>query len=149
MAKIRLTKEFSFEMAHALYNYDGLCSNIHGHSYILSVTLIGEPVIDRSDPKCGMVVDFGDIKRWVKKTIVDEFDHSLLISHYADASEISASKQMFKRLKVMSFQPTCENLLIYIAEEIKKQLPGHIHLHSLKLRETSTSFAEWYAEDNT
>src|SRR6056297_811734 len=100
MAKIRLTKEFSFEMAHALWNYDGLCSNVHGHSYVLSVTLKGEPVIDRSDPKYGMVVDFGDIKRWVKKTIVDEFDHSLLISRHADTSEISASRQMFKRLKI-------------------------------------------------
>ena len=41
MAIIRVTKEFRFEMAHALWNYDGPCSNVHGHSYILYVTFQG------------------------------------------------------------------------------------------------------------
>lgn len=148
MTKIRLTKEFSFEMAHALWNYDGACSNIHGHSYVLAVTLIGEPIKDKDNPKYGMVVDFGDIKKWVKHRIVDDFDHSLLISNEADVSEIATSRQMFNRLKVVNFQPTCENLLLYIAEVIKEQLPEHIQLHSLKLQETANSWAEWYAEDN-
>lgn len=148
MSKIRVTKEFNFEMAHALWNYDGACSNIHGHSYKLSVTLTGVPVSDPGNPKNGMVVDFGDIKNWVKKSIVDEFDHSLLISAEADKSAASAGMQMFKRLKVMDFQPTCENLLIYIADTIKPKLPPNLQLHSLKLRETGSSYAEWYAEDN-
>jgi 6-pyruvoyltetrahydropterin/6-carboxytetrahydropterin synthase len=51
MAKIRLTKEFNFEMAHALWNYDGLCKNIHGHSYKLLVTVIGEAITDKKNPK--------------------------------------------------------------------------------------------------
>ena len=148
MAKIRVTKKFSFEMAHALWNYDGPCRNIHGHSYVLSVTLIGEPINDINHPKNGMVVDFGDIKKWVRQSIVDDFDHSLLISGEADTENVSASLQMFNRLKIMNFQPTCENLLIYIAEVIRKQLPENIHLYSLKLKETATSFAEWYADDN-
>ena len=148
MAKIRVTKKFSFEMAHALWNYDGPCRNIHGHSYVLSVTLIGEPINDTNHPKNGMVVDFGDIKKWVRQSIVDDFDHSLLISGEADTENVSASLQMFNRLKIMNFQPTCENLLIYIAEVIRKQLPDNIHLYSLKLKETATSFAEWYADDN-
>lgn len=135
-------------MAHALWNYDGPCRNIHGHSYVLSVTLIGEPINDTNHPKNGMVVDFGDIKKWVRQSIVDDFDHSLLISGEADTENVSASLQMFNRLKIMNFQPTCENLLIYIAEVIRKQLPDNIHLYSLKLKETATSFAEWYADDN-
>ncbi len=148
MTKIRLTKVFNFEMAHALWNYDGPCRNIHGHSYVLAVTLIGEPIQDANNPKYGMVVDFGEIKKWVKNRIVDEFDHSLLISNQADTSEINASMQMFSRLRMVNFQPTCENLLIYIAEIIKEQLPENIHLHSLKLQETASSWAEWYADDN-
>lgn len=149
MAKIRVTKEFSFEMAHALWNYDGACSNIHGHSYELSVTLIGEPIMEPNNPKNGMVVDFGDIKKWVKKTIIDELDHSLLISKDADKSSVSATQQMFNRMKIMDFQPTCENLLVYMAEQIRVKLPQNLQLHSLKLRETGTSYAEWYAEDNS
>ena len=42
-ARIRLTKEFTFETGHALYGYDGLCKNVHGHSYKLAVTVIGTP----------------------------------------------------------------------------------------------------------
>ncbi len=147
MPVIRVTKEFSFEMAHALWNYDGACSNIHGHSYKLFVTVTGEPSMDKGDPKNGMVVDFGDLKKWVKTAVVSEFDHSLVISADADGTAIK-DNQMFNNLIVTDFQPTCENLLVYMAAKIKKQLPGTLRLYSLKLRETGTSYAEWFADDN-
>ena len=66
MARIRITKEFKFETAHALMGYDGLCKHIHGHSYELLVTVIGHPIEDESNPKLGMVMDFGDLKKIVK-----------------------------------------------------------------------------------
>ena len=62
---IRLTKEFSFEMAHALAGYDGPCREIHGHSYKLFVTVRGIPEQNPNSPKFGMVMDFGDLKRIV------------------------------------------------------------------------------------
>jgi len=148
MSVIRVTKEFTFEMAHALWNYDGACSNIHGHSYKLFVTVIGEPVRDGNNPKNGMVVDFGELKKWVKTTIVNEFDHSLLVSSKADTTSAGAAGQMFNRLIITDFQPTCENLLVYIAAKIRQQLPANLKLYSLKLRETGSSFAEWFADDN-
>lgn len=148
MAKIRVTKEFHFEMAHALWNYDGKCKNIHGHSYKLCMTIIGTPINNPDDPKNGMVVDFSDIKDWVKKTIINEFDHSLLVNKEANNDEFKQSLQMFNRLKIMDFQPTCENLLTYMVNIIKPRLPETLRLHSIKLRETDSSFAEWYAEDN-
>ncbi len=67
MTKIRLTKQFAFEMAHSLWNYDGLCKNIHGHSYKLDVTVIGKPIDDESNNKQGMVMDFIDLKRNCKQ----------------------------------------------------------------------------------
>jgi 6-pyruvoyltetrahydropterin/6-carboxytetrahydropterin synthase len=66
MTKIRVTKFYDFEMAHALWNYDGLCKNIHGHTYKLYVTVMGVPCNDSDDQKNGMVIDFGDLKRIVK-----------------------------------------------------------------------------------
>ena len=77
MPKIRITKKFSFEMAHALYNYDGLCRNIHGHTYKLEVTLLGEAQKNAGQPKDGMVMDFGALKKLVNKKIVHVFDHAL------------------------------------------------------------------------
>ena len=76
---IRITKEFKFEMAHALKDYDGPCRNIHGHSYEMKVTVSGTPVDDKNNPKLGMVMDFGDLKKIVRETIIEVFDHALVL----------------------------------------------------------------------
>ena len=79
MATIRLTKEFTFEAAHSLEGYDGACREIHGHSYRLFVTIKGEPSTDAYDPKQGMVMDFGVLKRIVNEQIVSQFDHAFVM----------------------------------------------------------------------
>jgi len=134
-------------MAHALWNHDGTCRNVHGHSYILFVTIIGKLTDDNHSPKSGMVVDFSDIKKWVKSEIIDELDHCFVVSSDADIENLKKVQQMFEKMKIVDFQPTCENLLVYMADIIKKNMPDHIELYSLKLHETPTSYAEWYAHD--
>ena len=89
MPVVRVTKIFRFEMAHALWGYDGLCKNIHGHSYVLKVTVSGTPIEDQEDKKLGMVIDFGDLKRLVNKYIVDIFDHSLILNEKAPVDKFT------------------------------------------------------------
>lgn len=149
MANIRLTKEFRFEMAHALWNYDGLCKNLHGHSYILNVTVIGEPIKDENNPKLGMVMDFGDLKKIVNEEIVDKLDHAIVLSNNAPSEQLLALPQMGERYEIVDYQPTCENMLVDFSERIAKRLPANLQLFSLKLNETATSYAEWFASDNT
>ena len=79
MTKIRLTKEFSFEAAHLLEGYDGACREIHGHSYRLFVTVRGVPVCDGRNPKLGMVMDFGQLKRIVGEEVVQRLDHAFVM----------------------------------------------------------------------
>ena len=149
MAKIRITIQFSFETGHALYGYDGKCRNVHGHSYKLSVTVIGEPITDSENVKYGMVIDFGDLKKIVKSEIVDQFDHATVFNQ--NTPHIELAKELKNRghhVILVDYQPTSENMVIDFAEKIKKHLPDHIQLHSLKLQETESSFAEWYAIDN-
>jgi 6-pyruvoyltetrahydropterin/6-carboxytetrahydropterin synthase len=149
MAKVRITKEFSFEMAHTLTGYDGICSEIHGHSYRLSVTVAGEPNPDPADPKFGMVMDFGALKKIVNEHIIDRYDHALLIRRTGSngpLTEMLAGE--FGRLQATDFQPTCENLIIRFAEILRQALPPVVELHSLRLHETATSYAEWHANDN-
>ena len=81
MTKIRITKKFDFEAGHALFGYDGKCKNIHGHSYKLFVTVIGEPINDSSHIKNGMVIDFGDLKTIVNQEIIKPFDHSVIFNN--------------------------------------------------------------------
>lgn len=145
---VRITKEFTFEMAHALWNYDGDCRNIHGHSYRLFVTITGTPVSEVNNTKLGMVLDFKDLKSLVKLQVVDVLDHSLAICKNADGDSLEAIQAMYKKVFVYDFQPTSENLVIHIAGIIKDKLPTHLKLHSVKLFETATSYAEWYASDN-
>jgi len=148
MDKIRVTKEFSFEMAHALWNYDGACRNIHGHSYRLFVTLVGKPIANSQDPKFGMVIDFKDLKKMVKKPIVDFFDHSLVVYKEAEGEILVSIRQMYEKVHVFDFQPTCENLVRYIAKSIQSGLTPDIQLQAVKLYETANSYAEWHLEDN-
>lgn len=148
MSKIRVTKRFHFEMAHVLFQYDGLCRNIHGHSYNLEVTLIGEPKKEPGHPKDGMVLDFGDLKKVVKSEIVNRFDHALMVSSIFSKEQINLFKQITERIIIVDFQPTSENIVSYIAKILQQNLPPDVSLYSIRLYETATSFAEWFAADN-
>jgi 6-pyruvoyltetrahydropterin/6-carboxytetrahydropterin synthase len=145
---IRVTKEFHFEMAHVLTNYDGPCKNVHGHSYRLFVTLSGFPADNPDNPKNGMVIDFSDLKSIVKKEVVNVFDHSVVLSDSIDKEKAGMFKKMFGNTVLVGYQPTCENLVSDFVVRIAPHLPSGVKLHSLKLYETATSFAEWYASDN-
>ena len=149
MSMIRITKQFSFETGHALYGYDGKCRNVHGHSYKLWVTVIGKPVTDEKNVKLGMVIDFGDLKKIVKQEIVDVFDHATVFNKNTPHLELANELQSRgHEVILVDYQPTSENMIQDFAEKIKVRLPEHLVLHSLKLQETETSYAEWYASDN-
>lgn len=143
MSIIRITKQFSFEMAHALRNYDGLCRNIHGHSYKMDITLTGQPLHDENSPKNGMVMDFGDLKRLVNEEIISLLDHALVLNAKTDPQLVDVLKQNYEKIVTVDYQPTTENLLEFIAGKIQSRLPETVTLTCVRLRETDTSYAEW------
>ena len=140
MKKLRLTKQFTFDMAHALPLYQGKCRNIHGHTYKLHVTVqaIGEPGPD------GMVLDFSAIKQIVEQQIVLPFDHALVLPRKQDSATDAPDSLggYAAKLILLPFQPTTENLLFHFAELLEGKLPDGVQLYSLKLYETETSCAE-------
>ena len=133
-------------MAHALYGYDGLCKNIHGHSYRLWVTVIGNILEDESSVKNGMVLDFSILKKIVKPEIVDRYDHSLVLNGNSPHANIDLTA--FEKVFHLPYQPTSENLVLDFVKTIKKKLPENVKLHKVILSETANSFAEWCADDN-
>ena len=143
MSIIKITKQFSFEMAHALRNYDGLCRNIHGHSYKMDITLSGQPLNDDNSPKNGMVMDFGDLKRLVNEEVISLLDHALVLNSKTDTQLIDTLKQHYEKIVIVDYQPTTENLLDFIANKLKKRLPENVKLCRVRLRETDTSYADW------
>ncbi len=146
---IRLTREFSFEMAHALEGYDGLCRHVHGHSYKLFVTVAGTPCDAPDDPKYGMVMDFGDLKRIVNRLVVDRYDHALILRQTPENMQLLEQvREKWERVYLVDYQPTCEQMIARFATQIARELPEDVRLVELKLYETEKSHATWRAEDN-
>ena len=149
MSTIRITKRFSFEAGHALYGYDGRCKNLHGHSYKLSVTVVGSPITDKTNPKFGMVIDFTDLKRIVIEEIIDKFDHSTIFNKNTPHIKLAKTlRDEGHNVLLVDYQPTTECMITDFAKKITERLPNNIKLSSLKLQETESSYAEWVSTDN-
>lgn len=120
---ITVTKIFNFEASHKLPHYEGACHNLHGHSYKLEVTISGEIKESEKDPKCGMIMDFKDLKKIVNKVAVNKYDHAYLNDFFPN--------------------PTAEIMVEHIGLSIIDALPIGVYLVSCKLWETATSYAEF------
>ena len=96
-----------------------------------------------------MVIDFSDLKSIVKEEIVDQFDHATVFNQTTPHVELAIElKNRGHHVILVDYQPTSENMVIDFAQKIKSRLPKTVQLFSLKLQETETSFAEWFASDN-
>ena len=96
-----------------------------------------------------MVIDFTDLKKIVKEEIVDVFDHATVFNKNTPHVELAKElQQRDHNVLLVDYQPTSEMMVIDFADKIQKRLPSNIKLHSLKLQETATSYAQWFASDN-
>lgn len=145
--RIRLTKQFTFEMAHALPDYDGLCRHIHGHTFHLEVCISGKPLQHLGHPKNGMVMDFKVLKKLVQEAFVGKFDHALVLPDTTPQDVVDMLQHQFGRVITLSFQPTCENLISICVQNLLPEMPAGVELCRIKLAETTSSYAEWYAAD--
>ena len=123
MAHISVTKIFEFEASHHLPKYHGDCSRVHGHSYKLEVTLTNfkHGKTGTIDVDSGMIMDFKAVKRIVQEHIIDYVDHSNLNDFYEN--------------------PTAEIMVADFYSKLSRVLPSEIMIESIKLWETSSSYA--------
>jgi 6-pyruvoyltetrahydropterin/6-carboxytetrahydropterin synthase len=144
---LQVTKIFRFEMAHAIYGYNGKCRNIHGHSYELHVTVGSSVAADGFIKAPGFIIDFKDLKQLVQRLVIDELDHRLVLSQ----DWISAHEHLSpaENRLIWPYEPTAENILIFIKSQLHQNLPGGVVLMRLKLFETADSFAEWINTEKT
>lgn len=127
-------------MAHAIQDYPGACSMIHGHSYELHVSVTTDEQQDGYISSTGILFDFKDLKRIVNESILKNFDHQLVLSEkYIRANKLTDMKNLY----VMEAEPTAENLLYFIRKKLEPELPENIKLQGLKIYETKDSYAEW------
>ena len=122
-----VTKTVKFDAAHILTNHQGLCKNLHGHTY-------------RGD----MVIDFKDLKRIATEVVCDRFDHSFIYNTESpgecEIADVVGRNGM--RVVPIPFRSTAENLARLFFDELKARIPG---LAAVKVWETSDSCAEYRA----
>ncbi len=131
-----ISKQFRWEMGHRLPLHEGLCRNIHGHSYEAHVILSGEP--DAS----GMVMDYYDMKLLIQDKL-NELDHCFLCS--ADDTIVRDFLQRHNlKTVIVDFPTTAENIARMLATHVVAQLPIGHRVDAVRLRvfETEKTFAE-------
>ena len=116
-------------------------------SYGLSVIVIIKHNDKENDQKLRMVIYFRELKIIVKETVVDLFDHAFFLNCKTLIDSINQNQELFDKVIFVNYQPTSEILVADFAKRIAGKLPEDINLFSLRLRETATSFAEWFAYD--
>jgi 6-pyruvoyltetrahydropterin/6-carboxytetrahydropterin synthase len=137
---LKVTKIFRFETAHAIHGYEGLCKNIHGHSYILHVTVGITKQEQEYLPGTGFIIDFKDLKKIINEAVVKPFDHALILSQ--EFLKLHPEMMKMENLHIWEMEPSVENILIYIKNKIQDKFPDNVQLCKLKLYETSDSYAE-------
>ena len=132
-----VTKTVRFDAAHVLTNHEGLCKNLHGHTYRVDVS-----VADGGEGGADMVIDFKDLKRISEEVVCARFDHSFI---YSEASEgecqiAAVVEGLGMRTVALPFRSTAENMARLFYEELKPRIPT---LWSVRVWETADSSAEY------
>jgi queuosine biosynthesis protein queD len=137
----RVSKEFSFDMAHLLDGHDGKCQNLHGHTYKLQVEVAGDLLVDGA--KKSMVMDFSDLKVVVKKAILDPMDHAFIYDQTSERESKIAMllQELQSKTFGVNFRTTAEEMARFIFQRLKydEKLP----ISAIRLWETPTSFCEY------
>ena len=137
----RVSKEFSFDMAHLLDGHDGKCQNLHGHTYKLQVEVAGDLLVDGA--KKSMVMDFSDLKVVVKKAILDPMDHAFIYDQTSERESKIAMllQELQSKTFGVNFRTTAEEMARFIFQRLKydEKLP----ISAIRLWETPTSFGEY------
>lgn len=147
---MQITKEVTFDCAHMLSGHEGLCANLHGHTYRVQVTIHGTPLV--KGPSMGMLLDFKDLKNVIKLKIMDQFDHAVIFSDVLmrnDAEEalLKWAKENRMRHFIMPGRTTAEEMAEYFKGVIGWELGAEVKFDnisavSVKVWETPNSFAE-------
>ena len=145
MQSITVTKRFRWSMAHRLDpEYEGLCKNVHGHEYMLDVTMRADALDSH-----GMLVDFGMIKAVVGEMIKRDLDHAVLVSEN-DHVLLKFLQEGDQRSAIIHGPTTAESIVMFLAHIIQNLLifaERGIQLTKLRLYETSDSWCDWVNPD--
>ena len=146
---LTVTKEFKWDMAHILAGHEGMCKNLHGHTYRMQVEVArkSNDLIKEDKATSSMVIDFKDLKKIVKEEIVEALDHAFMYwTNSPDKLEHKIAdllKEEGRKVVEVDFRPTAEAMSFYFLNILKQRFKElNIKIISVKVWETPTSYAE-------
>ena len=142
---MKIVKIIEWDMGHRVLHHRSVCRGLHGHRYKIEICVSGDLVSKSGASEEGMVIDFSDIKKISNQFIQEKLDHAFMVWE-KDEDLISFFKQSIGHKPVIvPFTPTAENVAAYIFNKLQDEFQDvyktGLHLHSIKLWETPTSYA--------
>ncbi|HBV21467.1 MAG TPA: 6-carboxytetrahydropterin synthase QueD [Nitrosomonas sp.] len=141
-----ITRKLEFDAGHRISTHNSQCRHLHGHRYVIEITLSGNIISEKGVAQQGMVMDFSEVKRIAKSALVDKWDHAFLV--YSGDTPVLQFLQSLKDHKtvVLDVQPTAENLAVIafsILDEAYQDIYGnHLQLELVRLFETPNCWAD-------
>ena len=141
-----ITRRLEFDAGHRISTHTSQCRHLHGHRYVIEVTLLGNIIAEEGVPEQGMVMDFSEIKRIVREQIVDPCDHAFLV--YKNDTMVVDFLRSLENHKtvILDSQPTAENLVnvafLILDEAFQKNYGDRLRLERVRLYETPNCWAD-------
>ena len=147
---MKIVKIIEWDMGHRILHHRSVCRGLHGHRYKVEICVSGDLVSKPDVSEEGMVIDFSDIKKISNQFIQEKLDHAFMVWEKDEELIRFFNKSKGHKPVIVPFTPTAENVAAYIFNELQDKFQDvyktGLHLHSIKLWETPTSFA-FYGED--
>ncbi|SET55384.1 6-pyruvoyltetrahydropterin/6-carboxytetrahydropterin synthase [Nitrosomonas marina] len=141
-----ITRKLEFDAGHRISTHNSQCRHLHGHRYVIEITLSGSIISEKGNAQQGMVMDFSEVKRIASEVLVDKWDHAFLV--YSGDTPVMQFLQSLEDHKtvVLDVQPTAENLAV-IAFDIlnaayQDNYGNHLQLEHVRLYETPNCWAD-------
>ena len=143
---MQITTRLEFDAGHRIPNHNSQCKNLHGHRYALEITLSGDIITEVQASENGMVMDFSDVKRIARTSVVDVWDHAFLV-YFKDKPVLDFLNSLPNhKTVVFPSVPTAENMAAeafkLLQAGYKDTFGNHLKLERVRLYETPNSWAD-------
>src|ERR1700737_1135180 len=143
---LTITRKLEFDAGHRIPDHRSQCRNLHGHRYVLEITLEGDLVETQGAPDCGMVMDFADVKSLAQEHLVSRWDHAFLVYEGDEHVRAFLESMPDHKTVVLDRIPTVENLAAVAFEILANVYDAHygvnLRLQRVRLYETPNCWAD-------
>lgn len=143
---LTITRKLEFDAGHRIPNHKSECRNVHGHRYVMHITLTGKVRDKKGSSSEGMLMDFSEVKKLAQTHLVSHWDHAFLVYEQDLAVRQFLDTLPGHKTVVVDRIPTVENLAQIAFDTLREVYETHydsgLTLQSIKLYETPNAWAE-------